>query len=51
MRRMQVIFFAPPYGAEWNSKRVVVRGTPHASENAYHHTPVMLDARKVAVAP
>ena len=51
VRRMQLIFFAPPFGADWNGRHVSVGGTPFAAENANHHTPVMLQVKTIKAVP
>jgi len=50
-RRMQLLFFTRPYGANWNGKHVSVGGTPFAAENANHHTPVMMQVKTIKAAP
>lgn len=47
VQETQMIFRDPPYGRQWNGKRVIASGTLFAAQTGHHHTPVMFDVRDV----
>jgi hypothetical protein len=44
---LQMVFFHPPYGANWNGKRVIVTGKLYSWDNANQHTPILISVINV----
>lgn len=47
VRNMQMIFYRGPFGKPWYGKRVIVTAKLFPWDNAFHHTPVMLEVVKI----
>jgi hypothetical protein len=47
-QKLEMVFSDPPYGKQWNGKRVVATGTLYPWDNALQYTPVLLWIKHVA---
>ncbi|HEY4124353.1 MAG TPA: DUF4431 domain-containing protein [Rhizomicrobium sp.] len=44
---LQMVFHEPPYGKQWNGKRVEVTGKLFPAETGHHYTPVLIDVSDI----
>jgi len=42
-----MVFHEPPYGKQWNGKRVTVTGELFPAETGHHYTPVLIDVSEI----
>jgi hypothetical protein len=46
-KALQMVFHKPPYGKQWNGKRVVVTGNLFPAERGHHYTPILIDVSEI----